>query len=202
MKKVDNYKRIDLFNYYHECNNPHIIVTVPINVTKIVNYCKVNKNFYATMGYAITKTVNEIDAFKYRYKDGEFYYCDKIDSNYTQMKSEDLIGYFDVSYDDNYDKYINSYQKAAKDFFEGKEVYNNGRLDKIWLSTAPWFSFSSLVTPFNKNVLIPQFIWDKYVLKGDKYYVNLMIMIHHGFVDGFHIHKFIEKLEENIYNFN
>ena len=47
-------------------------------------------------------------------------------------------------------------------------------------------------------VWIPQFIWDKYENVDDKYLVNLMIIIHHGFADGFHIGKFITLLKENI----
>ena len=70
------------------------------------------------------------------------------------------------------------------------------------MSTASWFSFNNLVTPFSKKVLIPQFIWDKYTLKDNEYYINLMIMIHHGFADGYNINEFKTKLEENIDTFN
>ena len=74
-------------------------------------------------------------------------------------------------------------------------------IDEVWISCIPWFSFSGLITPFSKEVTIPQFIWDKYRRVEDKYYTNLMIMIHHGFADGSHLAKFIEILQKNIEQF-
>ena len=65
----------------------------------------------------------------------------------------------------------------------------------------PWFEFNSAVPPFNKENTIPQFIWDKFKKENDIVKTNLMIMVHHGFVDGYHIGKFINLLQENINNF-
>jgi len=66
MKEITNFKRQALFNHYNSCDNPFIIITVKIDVTNVVEFCKTNKNFYGTLGYLITKTVNQIDAYKYR----------------------------------------------------------------------------------------------------------------------------------------
>ena len=42
---------------------------------------------------------------------------------------------------------------------------------------------------------------DKYEEKNGIYQVHLMILVHHGFADGFHIAKFLELLNEEIKNF-
>ena len=47
------FERTELFDHYHQNMNPFMIVTVPVDVTNVVNYCKIHKNFYATMGYLI-----------------------------------------------------------------------------------------------------------------------------------------------------
>lgn len=62
--------------------------------------------------------------------------------------------------------------------------------------------FTSLVVPFDKNITIPQFIWGKFFKEGEKVFTHLMIMAHHGFVDGQHIGAFVNKLEKNIEGFN
>ena len=71
-------------------------------------------------------------------------------------------------------------------------------MNEIWLSCEPWFTFTGFIPPFDKEITIPQFIWDKYENIDGKYYIDLMIMVHHGFADGYHIGKFIELLNENI----
>jgi chloramphenicol O-acetyltransferase len=201
--EIENFKRKNIFERYHSCDNPFIFITVKIDVTNAVNYCKINKNFYATMGYCVTKAVNQIEEFKYRYVNGKFYYCDNVKTNYTQMHKDGSIGYFDLSqHKDNYSEYIEMFLKDQKDFLEKNEYNTSSKYDEIWVSCSPWLNFSSLITPYDKNMIIPQFIWDKYYKENDKYYVNMMIMVHHGFADGSHIGKFISKLEEEIRNFN
>lgn len=202
IKEVKDFKRKEVFNHYHSFSNPFIITTIKIDITNIVNYCKKHKNFYATFGFLITKTVNQIDAFKYRYKDGKIYFCDEVKSNYTQMYEDNTIGYFGLPATNDFDEYIENFIKIQKKFMEDKKYQSENNLDEIWMSCEPWFSFTSLVPTFSKEISIPQFIWDKYENIDGKYYINLMIMVHHGFADGFHIGEFIRILEENISLFN
>lgn len=201
MKEITNFKRQELFNHYNSCDNPFIIITVKIDVTNVVEFCKTNKNFYGTLGYLVTKTVNQIDAYKYRYIDNKIYYCDKVNSNYTENYGEDMIGYFPVTYQNDYNKYIEEFKLTKKEYVENKIYNTENKYDEIWLSCAPWFKFTALVPPFSKSNTIPQFIWDKYELENDKYYVNMLIMLHHGFGDGSHIAEFIETLNKEINNF-
>ena len=201
IKKIDNYSRMDIFNHYNSCDNPFVITTIKIDVTDVVNYCKKNKMFYATFGYLITKTVNSIDSFKYRYEKGNIYYCDIVNSNYTEMFEDHNIGYFDVTYNEDYKTYRNEYTTIHNKFLKDKKYVGESVLDVVWLSCFPWNTFTSLIPPYNKEITIPQFIWDKYHIENGRYFVDLMILVHHGFADGYHISQFIDLLNENIKKF-
>lgn len=202
IKEIKDFKRKELFDHYHSGANPFVMITTKIDVTNVINYCKVHKNTYATLGYLISKTVNEIDAFKYRYKAGKIYYCDPIKPNFTDMYEDKTIGYFGFGYEEDYDEFINKFKISRQEFLEKKELITDNDIDEMWFSCSPWFKFTSLIPPFNKEVSIPQFIWDKYELDDGRYYVNMMIMVHHGFADGYHIGLFIESLNRNISEFN
>ena len=136
-----------------------------------------------------------------RKKNNKFYYCDFVKPGYTQMYKDGDIGYFHLPKYNSYKDYIEKFIKAQDDFYN-KNTYDSGDspIDDVWVSCAPWFSFNGLVPPFKKEITIPQVIWDKYELVNDKYYMNVMIMIHHGFADGSHIGKFIDSLNEKIKN--
>ena len=201
ISEVVNYKRKDIFDHYNSCDNPFTIITTEFDVTNVVDYCKKNGNFYATLGYLITEVVNNIEEFKYRYSNDKIYYCDEIRSNYTEMYDDKSIGYFDLPIIHEYSSYIEEFNKIKNEFLLKKEYMTGYSLDEIWISCAPWFKFNGLITPFNKNVTIPQFIWDKYECKNGKYYINMMIMIHHGFADGYHIGLFINELQNRINSF-
>ena len=201
IREIKEYDRLEIFNKYNSCDNPFIILTTRVNITSLVKYCKKKGNFYATFGYIINKTVNKIDNFKYRYIDNKFYYCDLLNSSYTEMINDDKLTFFTVNYNDNYNIYIDEYKKEHQKAIENNELNDKFKQDEIWMSCVPWFNFSGLIPPFSKSVTIPQFIWDKYTKDNDEYYINLMIMVHHGFVDGQHIRKFINELENNIKHF-
>ena len=194
--ELEKYDRKEVFLHYNQNDNPFIYLTIKLDVTEIYNYCKIHKNYYATMGYIINRTVNAVDCFKYRYIDDKIVHYDSLNTNYTQKK-DNKIGYFTISYSDNYNEYIESFIKTQEDFYSG--VYKNEyKEDEIWVSCAPWFDFTSLVTPFNKKITIPQFIWGKFFYENNRVYTHLMIMVHHGFADGQHIGDFIDKLNNNI----
>ena len=197
---INDFERKDTFFLYHNRNNPFIFLTVKLDITNIFKYCKKNKNTYATMGYLICKTVNEIENFKYRYEDGDVVYYDKVNIGYTQKKKND-VGFYFTEFNNDYEEYLKEYKLQEEEFLKGINKENGGH-DQIWVSCAPWFDFTGLITPFDKNITIPQFIWGKFFLEGEKTFTHLMIMVHHGFVDGQHIGDFVNKLEININKFN
>lgn len=202
IKKINNFDRLELFNHYNSNDNPFIIITLDFDVTNVVNYCKEHKFFYPTFGYLVSTTANQIDAFKFRFLDNNFYYCDEIISNYTEMMDENNIGYFNVPLKEKFDEYLEDYKRIRNKFLEDKSYNCENVLDTIWMSCSPWYSFESLIPPFSRENTIPQFIWDKYRKVDNKYYMHLMILVHHGFADGSHIKKFSDLLNEKINNLN
>lgn len=196
------FKREKLFKQFHSNSNPFIIVTVPVDVTNIVNYCKKYKNFYATVGYLITKTANQMDAFKWRYENDEFHYYGNLLPSFAQKLSDDEIGYFDCEYREDYQEFIHFFNEIQNQFYKEGKSLSSPTNRAIWFSCIPWFSITSCIPPFDKNNTIPQFIWDKYEQKNGRYQFHLMILVHHGFADGYHISQFLELFQKEIENFS
>lgn len=191
---VDNLERIDLFNHYNNKANPFVMVTTKIDVTNIYNKCS---HYYASIAYYLSCAINKVENFKYRYEDSKIYYYDKVNVNFTQKyKDRDDIGFFTVPFKDTYSEFIDEYLRIQEDFnINHSSIYNNNH-GEVWFSFVPWFNFSGITPPYDKDVTIPQFIWDKFNFEDGKCYVNLMIMAHHGFVDGYHISKVLEYFNE------
>lgn len=155
------------------------------------------KHIYAKMGYYLCLALNEVDEFKYRYEENKFYKYDKISPSYTEQYSDGTIGFFTVPFKSDYETFIKDYVKI-KDKFLKRDYEEKEQQDVVWLSCEPWFNFTSVVSPYEKDLTIPQLIWDKFIFIEDRVYTNLMIMSHHGFVDGAHIGKFLNILDEKI----
>lgn len=197
-KEVTNFSRMHLFEQYHNKSNPFSFVTTKIDITNLYKKCKVSKNTYATIGYYVTLAVNAVDAFHYRYENGKIYWYDVIRPNFTQMFIDQTIGFFTCEWKEDYDCFLEEYERVQSRFLENHASIVSPDDGEVWLSCQPWFHFSGLVTPFDKEITTPQIIWDQFSFENDKCYVNMMIMVHHGFADGYHIGQLIHKLEELI----
>lgn len=194
---VEDFNREELFHHYNSKENPFSYVTIKLDITNIYKSCK---TYYASIAYFLLLAANEIDNFKYRYENGKFYKYDKLRANFTEMYEDKNIGFFSCELKNNYYEYLNEYNRIREKFLRKEAIEEVKDDGEIWFSCEPWFSATSIVTPFSKDITIPQFTWDKFVFEDDKCYTNLTIMTHHGFIDGYYIGLFIEKLNNIIEN--
>ena len=199
--KKDEWNRYETFKHYDSCTNPFIIISSKIDITNIYNYAKRHQlSMYASLGYLISITANEFDGFKLRKENEDFVLYENIIPNFTENINGENVYYFDVKLEDSISKYNEEFIKL-REMYSKQETIFTSEPNEIWLSCAPWFSFNTLTPPYNHDLLIPQLIWDKFNKENAKVTTNLMVMIHHGFMDGYQIGMFYKKLEENIKNF-
>lgn len=201
MKILDNWDRIDIFNHYDACTNPFLIISSKVEITNIYNIAKRHcLSMYAAIGYIIAKTANEFEGFRIRKENDKLVLYDNIIPNFTENIDGKRIYYFDVDFNENIDKFNEEFIKT-RELFKNKDIVFDSKSNEIWITCAPWFSFNTITPPYNHDLLIPQFIWDKFNKEDNKVTTNLMVMIHHGFMDGYQLGMFYKKLEENIKNF-
>ncbi len=197
-KKIEYFNRQPTFDFYKDKTNPFSIVTTKIDITNIYKLCKKYKHIYATIGYYFTKAMNEVEQFKYTYENGIIYKGERIHPSFTEIREDKSIGFFSCPLIDNYESFIEEYKKRRQSFLDGDVIEEIDDDAVVWLSCEPWFNFSQVVPPFDRYTTIPQMIWDRFQFDNDRCYVNLMIFVHHGFADGYHIGLLINKIEELI----
>ena len=203
--KVDlsKWNRYDLFKHYDSCTNPFVILSVNIDITNLYNYAKSNNlSMYASLGYMITKTADLFDAFKYRREQDNIYIYENLIPSFTENLDGNNLFFFEVPYNNNIKEFNHNFLQLREINKNNDNMEIDAKPNEIWFSCAPWFSFNSVVPPFDRENTIPQFIWDKFVIEENKVTTNLMILIHHGFIDGYKLGVFYKKLEENIKEIN
>ena len=73
---------------------PAFCVTFEADVTNFLNKVKQHKySFTLAMVYAVCKCANEIEAFRYRFLDGQVVLFDKIDTAFTYLNTESCVLY-------------------------------------------------------------------------------------------------------------
>ncbi len=197
---VEDFNRKELYEYYNSRMNPFSFVTTKIDITNAYNYSRIHKNLYATLCYVFTCAINKIPAFLYAYEDGNFIKYDKLSTSYTEVLDNGNVAFICLNLENTLEEFIESNERVKELFKEKQEsiAVNDKDCGEVWLSCLPWFKFSSVVVPFDKSITIPQIIWDKYEIIDNHVYINVMIMAHHGFVDGSHIGLLVKSINEEL----
>jgi chloramphenicol O-acetyltransferase type A len=202
---LNNWKRKQHFDFFHRMDYPQFNICMDIDISKFLVFTKNNNlSFYYSMIYATTSVINQIDDFKYRIRDDKVVMHDKIHPSFTYMnnnENEDLFKLITVDLIDD----IHKFEKAAREAANNQQDYFGleklmGRDDLIFITCIPWISFTHIshTISLNKNDSVPRISWGKYYKQGDKTLLPFSVQVNHAFIDGYHIGKYIDKLQKFI----
>ncbi len=195
---IDNWKRKIHCMAFRNSAKPTIGFTIEMDIT---NYKRKIKSqglsFTMAMIYAICKTANEIEEFRYRFLDGDVILFDKIDTTFTYLDKETelfKVVYVPFTYD------IKDYCEQAYRIANEQEEYfpKALRQDVFQCSPIPFMTYSAMshTSSGKKENATPTFDWGKYYEKEDKTKIKLSLVVHHSFVDGLHVGRFVDKLQK------
>lgn len=176
---------------------PAFCVTFEVDITNFLQKIKEQKfSFTIAMVYAVCKCANEIEAFRYRFLDGNIVLFDKIDTAFTYLKQDtELFKVVNVPMQNTIREYVELATKTAR---EQKEYFTGPLGNDIFqCSPMPWVTYTHIshTNSGKKDNATPLFDWGKYYEKNGQTVMPLSIQAHHSFVDGIHIGKFADELQ-------
>lgn len=204
MQKIDiaTYKRRGILDAFKDRDIPFFSTTSHIDITNLKEFIDSHKSgFFLAISFLITKSVNLIPELRHRIINGELFEFIRVDPGYTVLLDDETFSFCDSNYVDSFKEY--SELSAAK-IKEVKDCPDHGFEEKhhmFFITNIPWFSFTSIVHPYDKKYgYIPVIAIGKYFKDGDKLLVPIGIQVHHGLVDGIHVGKFYQNLSNMCYN--
>ena len=153
-------------------------------------------SFTLAMVYAVCKCANHIEAFRYRFVDGQVALFNKIDTAFTYLnKNTGLFKVVNVPMLDD----LKEYCELAKKTAEEQKEYFTGPLgnDVFQCSPMPWVTYTHIshTNAGKKDNATPLFDSGKYYEKDGRIMIPISVQAHHSFVDGLHIGQFAEELQ-------
>lgn len=177
---------------------PAFCVTFDADITNFKRKVKEQGlSFTMAMVYAVCKCANEIEAFRYRFLDGQIVLFDRIDTAFTYLNSEtELFKVVNVPMIEGIKEYVELATKIALE----QKAYFTGPLgnDVFQCSPMPWVTYTHIshTNSGKKDNATPLFDWGKYYEKDGKIVIPVSVQAHHSFVDGLHIGQFVELLQK------
>ena len=153
-------------------------------------------SFTMSLIYVVSMCANEIKEFRYRFLDGKVVLFKKIDTAFTYLNPEtELFKVVTFELKDTLEEYVSSaYETARK-----QEEYFIGPLanNVFQFSPLPWISYTHIshTNAGKKENATPIFAWGKFFERDGKVLLPFSVQVHHSFVDGIHIGRLSESLQ-------
>lgn len=198
-----NWKRATHCAVFRNSVEPSFCVSFELDITNFLQKTKQQQlSFTFALMYAATKCGNQIEEFRYRFLDGKVVLYDQIHTAFTYLNPEtELFKVVNVPMAESMEKYVILAKKTA----EEQEGYFTGPLgnDIFQFSPLPWISFTHISHTISgkKDNATPLIDWGKYFQREDRIFLPFSIQAHHSFVDGLHMGKFVDILQEYLENY-
>ena len=205
MKEInlDNWDRKEHFNFFIKSDLPFYNVNFNIDITGLKEQTKLHGlSLNNSLIYLTTKTLNKINNFLYRVNNGQVVQYEKINPSFACLRdNEELFRLISVEYCDD----IFKMDKIIKEAIINSDKYFDlsmliGRSDFVFISTLPWIPFTGIdhTLSLKNDDAIPRISWGKFYELNDKIVLPYNIQVNHIFIDGLHVGKFYETLQEEI----
>lgn len=207
MQKLDieNSLRKKTYLWFKSFKNPTYGINVTMDVTKLVEYSKkTNTSFFINMLYIVVNGLNSVSEMRMRFVDNKPVIFDDINPAITVMTTNEVFE--NVRFENKKD-YKDFYSLAKENIdnakYETKLTENNYNPTNAWneyyITCLPWLNFTGVNQPMTEELhsqTVPRICWGKYVNNNGKHEMTLNITVSHVFVDGLHISKAFNKIQE------
>jgi len=199
---METYKRKSHFKYFNGLACPYVGVTVNVDITDLLKAIKAKKlPLFLSICYCVSKSANRVPEFRQRIIDNQIVEYDYCLTSHTVALNDGTYCYCDLDSNCSFEDYIsyavNEQEKAKQRNSIDEET--DDVLGKIFISTIPWISYTALINPTpvpaDSN---PRITWGKYFVQNDKVLLPVSVLCHHALVDGLHISRFYDFLNEEI----
>lgn len=179
---------------------PQYCVSFELDITSFLQEVREKQvSFTLALVYLVTKCANEIEEFRYRFQDGKIVLFDRIDTAFTYLDADtELFKVVNVPMQDTLREYV----RLAQEAIQRQKAYFTGPPgnDVYQFSAMPWVSYTHIshTDSGKKDNATPLFDWGKYFVRDGRTLLPFSVQVHHSFVDGIHIGKLAEKLQNRL----
>ena len=199
---MSSYKRKDHFAYFSSLAYPYVGATVNVDITDCLQTIKSRGlPFFLTICYCVSRAANGVPEFRQRIVDGKAVEFERCRTSHTLALEDGTFCYCVLEDDMPLSDYLargRLAQETAKLQPSIKEDPEDV-LDKLFISSLPWLSYTALVQPVpmpaDSN---PRISWGKYFTQEGRVLLPVSVLCHHALVDGLHMAAFYQALDREL----
>jgi len=197
---LETWPRREHYKLFCTFDHPHFNLCANVDLTAFYPALK-QRGISLTLGiiYVISRVANAIPEFRYRIRKGEVIEHEIVHPSVTILVDNDLFSFCDIDYIEQFSEFAAGATKMIACVKENPTLESNaGQDDRLYMTALPWVSFTSFTHPMQLHPAdsIPRFAWGKFFEEGETLKIPLSVQGHHALMDGFHVGKYFEIVQE------
>ncbi len=201
-KKIDlsTYPRKAHFEQFCRMKNPYFGVTVPVDVTRLVAYCKeADVSFTLAFLHAAALAADEIPEFRRRIHGQQIWEYEECPTSHIELTENDTYCYCTLRHHMPKEDYFRIAEQARAEARVRASVEDGDDAEQLYFVTClPWLSYTSLLQPTDADSN-PRISWGKYETDATgRRMMPVSVLLHHALADGLHVARFFEALTRQI----
>lgn len=198
---IENWKRKEEYLFFKTFQSPLVGITTEVDCTLAVQKAKAKgvalSRYYM---HAALVAANRVEEFRYREENGMVVLYDKVDLFTPILTQDENYRSVAIPYEEDMDRFLaiaGPIIERAKQGEGSAHSENEHTPDLILISVNPWYYFTGiqLSEPASPHESFPIFTFGKISAKDGRQMMPVSLRVNHGFIDGFHIGRFLEEFQ-------
>lgn len=203
-KTIDlaSYKRKNHFLYFNDFAYPYVGTTVNVDISALLGKIKEEKlPFFLSVCYCASRAANCVPELRQRIRKGEIIEFDRCRVSHTLALEDGTYCYCILEDEPDFYAYLTAGRQAQEKAKQSASIEEDPEevLEKFFVSSVPWLSYSALVqpvpSPADSN---PRITFGKFFPQEGKTLLPVSLLCNHALVDGVHIAAFYQAMEREI----
>ena len=197
-----SYKRRDHFAYFSSFAYPYVGTTANVDITALLKKVKDEKlPFFLSACYCAANAANSVPELRQRIREGGIVEFDRCRVSHTVALEDGTYCYCTLEDIPDFHAYLSEGRRAQEAAKQQASIEEDPEetLEKFFVSSIPWLSYTALVqpvpSPADSN---PRITFGKYFIQEGKVLLPVSLLCNHALVDGIHIAAFYQAMEKEI----
>ncbi len=198
---LSTYPRADVYKAFNDRMLPQFSTTCEVDVTalktQLSSSAQTSPTFFVALSFAVSRAVNAVPALRHRVIDGELYEYSRVHPGYTVAREGDLFSFCDSLDHDDFATYAAHARQQMDAVRQDPDLSVGDKHQMFFITSVPWFRFTSFHHPYDPVYgYIPVITLGQCVSQADRWVMPVAIQVHHGTVDGIHVARFYQALQD------
>lgn len=190
--------RTEAFRLFRGYARPHWALTTRVDVTRVIAAKARGASVFRATVHAVGAGINAVPELRMRLRGDGVVLHDCIHLSMTVQKPDGDFAYGYVNWNPDPAAFDAACGDAIARARAGGLAADTGERDDLaYLSCLPWIDFTAVDNALpGPDDSIPRVTWGRIVRDGDRWRMALAIQVHHALVDGRHLARAVQAVQD------